>query len=150
MKESAFVFIKVGLSEKKHLSLQLCVLTQWRRRRLEERWLRPNKSALLGWGGWGSHSGYQSWEYKHKLIVVVSDQSIFPCENKNKISFLLPPKKNRAGKLIPRIMMMKKKIFFLKRRPKNRHLIWVEKITNIGGNKVEVRWRWGHRFSLLV
>lgn len=33
--------------------------------------------------------------------------------------------------------MMKKKIFFLKRRPKNRHLIWVEKITNIGEIKLK-------------
>lgn len=36
-------------------------------------------------------------------------------------------------------MMMKKKIFFLKRRPKNRHLIWVEKITNIGEIKSKMK-----------
>ena len=35
--------------------------------------------------------------------------------------------------------MMKKKIFFLKRRPKNRHLIWVEKITNIGEIKSKMK-----------
>lgn len=34
--------------------------------------------------------------------------------------------------------MMKKKIFFPKRRPKNRHLIWVEKITNIGEIKLKL------------
>ena len=35
-------------------------------------------------------------------------------------------------------MMMKKKIFCLKRRPKYRHLIWVEKITNIGEIKLKM------------